>query len=124
VRTTDEAALPKSYCRIESRIPGVIWETVLAFLPEEFVRIIESSIEEVKPDSEAIKAAIARNEEVPGAQVHRGHSRSRNLALLRSLAALRGPLSDFRRIGSPFQTYKLDHHLFFVAAGSNRWAAF
>ena len=30
VRITDEAAVPKSYCRIDARIDGVIWETVLS----------------------------------------------------------------------------------------------
>jgi hypothetical protein len=72
VRITDEAAVPKSYCRIDARIPGVVWQTVLAFLPEEFVKMMESSIQEVRPDAEAIKVAMAGNEEVPGAKVHRG----------------------------------------------------
>src|SRR5580692_4703087 len=35
VRITNEAAVPKSYCRIEARVPGIIWETVLSHLPEE-----------------------------------------------------------------------------------------
>jgi Siphovirus Gp157 len=73
VRITDEATLPKSYCVIESRIAGVIWQTILAFLPEELVGMMEASIREVKPDTEAIKAAKARNEEVPGAEVRRGY---------------------------------------------------
>ena len=30
VRITDEAAVPKSYCRIDARIDGVVWETVLS----------------------------------------------------------------------------------------------
>jgi hypothetical protein len=72
VRITDESVLPKCYCRIDVRIVGVIWETLLAFLPGEFVKIIESSILEVRPDAEAIKAATTRNEEVPGAEVRRG----------------------------------------------------
>ena len=72
VRITDEAAVPKSYCRIDARVPGVIWETVLAFLPEEFVKIMESSIQGIKPDAEAIKAAMDRDQEVPGAEVRRG----------------------------------------------------
>jgi hypothetical protein len=71
VRITDESAVPKSYCRINARIAGIVWETVLAFLPEEFVGMLESSIQEVKPDAEAIKAAKDRNEEVPGAEVRR-----------------------------------------------------
>ena len=43
LRITDEAAVPKSYSRIDARISGVIWQTVLAFLPEELVKMIESS---------------------------------------------------------------------------------
>jgi hypothetical protein len=72
VRITDEAAVPRAYCRFEVQIPGVIWQTVLAFLPEEFVKMMESSIQETKPDAEAIKAAVAREEKVPGAEVRRG----------------------------------------------------
>jgi hypothetical protein len=36
VRITDEAAVPKSYCRIDARIDGVLWETVLSLLPTSF----------------------------------------------------------------------------------------
>ena len=36
VRITDEAAVPKCYCRIDARIDGVIWETVLSLLPMSF----------------------------------------------------------------------------------------
>ena len=32
VRIIDEAAVPTSYCRIEARIDGVVWETVLSLL--------------------------------------------------------------------------------------------
>jgi hypothetical protein len=35
VRITDEAAVPKSYCRIDARIDGVLWETVLSLLPDD-----------------------------------------------------------------------------------------
>jgi hypothetical protein len=35
VRITDETAVPKSYCRIDARIDGVVWETVLSLLPDE-----------------------------------------------------------------------------------------
>ena len=72
VRITDEAALPKSYCRIDARIDGVLWETVLALLPEELSKSLESSIQESKPDTDAIKAARLRQEQVPGAEVRRG----------------------------------------------------
>jgi hypothetical protein len=43
VRITDEATLPKSYCRIEARIPGITWETVLSILPDELARTLESN---------------------------------------------------------------------------------
>lgn len=72
VRITDETVLPKSYCRINARIEGAIWETVLSLLPDELAKALESSIQETKPDSDAIKAAVAQNEVVPGAEVRRG----------------------------------------------------
>ena len=72
VRITDQAAVPKCYCRIEARITGVIWETVVSLLPDELVKALEASIQETRPDNDAIKAAVARNELVPGAEVRRG----------------------------------------------------
>jgi hypothetical protein len=72
VRITDEAALPKSYCRIDVRIDGVIWETVLSLLPVELSSSLESSVQEMRPNADAIKAAAMRNEHVPGAEVRRG----------------------------------------------------
>ena len=72
VRITDEAAVPKSYCRIQARIDGVVWETVVSLLPEELARALESSVQETKPDADAIKAAMMRQQQVPGAEVRRG----------------------------------------------------
>ena len=72
VRITDQAAVPKCYCRIEARVTGVIWETVLSLLPEELAKALESSIQETRPDNDAIKAAMAQGEMVPGAEVRRG----------------------------------------------------
>ena len=72
VRITDESALPKCYCRIEARVPGVIWETVLSLLPEELAKKLESAIQKSRPDNDAIKTAVAQNEIVPGAEVRRG----------------------------------------------------
>jgi hypothetical protein len=72
VRITDEAAVPKSYCKIDARIDGLIWETVLSFLPEELAKDLESSVQETRPNADAIKAALARQEQVPGAEVRRG----------------------------------------------------
>jgi hypothetical protein len=72
VRITDQAAVPKCYCKIEARIRGVVWETVLSLLPDELAQALEASIQEATPDNDAIKAAIAKNEIVPGAEVRRG----------------------------------------------------
>jgi hypothetical protein len=72
VRITDEAAVPKSFCRIDAWIPGIIWETVLSILPDELARTLESSVQETRPDNDAIKAALAQSEAVPGAEVRRG----------------------------------------------------
>ncbi|HMG84630.1 MAG TPA: siphovirus Gp157 family protein [Terracidiphilus sp.] len=72
VRIIDEGVLPKCYCRIEARIPGIIWETVLSNLPDELAETLESSVQGTRPDNDAIKAAIAQSEVVPGAEVRRG----------------------------------------------------
>jgi hypothetical protein len=72
VRITDEAAVPKSYCRIEARIDGVVWETVLSLLPDELAKTLGSSVQETRPDNDAIKSAVAQSEVVPGAEVRRG----------------------------------------------------
>lgn len=72
VKITDQAAVPKCYCKIEVRIAGVVWETVLSLLPDELARTLESSVHESRPDNDAIKAAVAQNEVVPGAEVRRG----------------------------------------------------
>ena len=72
VRINDESALPKSYCKIDARIDGVLWETVLSVLPEELARSLELSVQETKPDTDAIKAASLRQQQVPGAEVRRG----------------------------------------------------
>jgi hypothetical protein len=72
VRITDEAAVPKSYCRIDARIDGVVWETVVSLLPDELAKTLESSVQETRPNADAIKAAAMRDEHVPGAEVRRG----------------------------------------------------
>ena len=58
VRITDEAALPVAFRRIDARIGGVLWETVLANLPDELGKMLESTVEESRPDTDSIKAAI------------------------------------------------------------------
>ena len=72
VRITDEAALPVAFCKIDARIGGVLWETVLANLPNELGKILESTVAESRPDTDSIKAAILQEEQVPGAELRRG----------------------------------------------------
>jgi hypothetical protein len=72
VRIIDESTLPKSYCKIDARIDGVLWETVLSVLPEELAKSLEGSVQETKPDMDAIRAAVLRQEQMPGAEVRRG----------------------------------------------------
>jgi len=72
VRITDEAALPVAFRKIDSRIGGVLWETVLANLPDELGKMLESTVEESRPDTDSIKAAIQHEEQVPGAELRRG----------------------------------------------------
>jgi hypothetical protein len=72
VRITDEAALPVYFRRIDAHISGVLWETVLANLPDELGKMLESTVEESRPDTDSIKAAILREEQVPGAELRRG----------------------------------------------------
>jgi hypothetical protein len=72
VRITNEAAVPKSYCKIDARIGGVLWETVLANLPDELGKILESTVEESRPDTDSIKAAFQREESIPGVELRRG----------------------------------------------------
>ena len=72
VKFTDEAAVPMAFRRIDVRIGGVLWETVLANLPDELGKMLECAVEESKPDTDAIKAAIQREELVPRPSLRRG----------------------------------------------------
>jgi hypothetical protein len=72
VRITDEAVLPVAYRKIDAHVGGVLWETVLANLPDELGRILESTVEESRPDTDTIKAAIQSEEQIPGAELRRG----------------------------------------------------
>lgn len=73
VRVLDEPALPMAYRKVEVRIEGALWETILSYLPEELERVLIACRHETKPDTEAIKAAVLRHEEVAGAEVYRGY---------------------------------------------------
>jgi hypothetical protein len=72
VRITDEAAVPISYCRIDAQIDGVVWKSALSLLPDDLSKCLDSAIQEMRPDTDAIKAAAMRNEQVPGVEVRRG----------------------------------------------------
>ncbi len=72
VRILDELSLPTAYRKVEARIAGVLWETVLSCLPEELERAMAACVQEMKPDNEAIKAAWMRHEDVAGTEVRRG----------------------------------------------------
>jgi hypothetical protein len=72
VRITDEAALPLAFRKIDARIGGVLWETVLANLPDELGKMLESTVEESRPDTDSIRAAIQRERNIPGAELRRG----------------------------------------------------
>ena len=72
VRITDDATLPAAYRKIDAHIGGVLWETVLANLPNELGKMLEGTVEESRPDTDSIKAAILHEEQVPGAELRRG----------------------------------------------------
>jgi hypothetical protein len=72
VHIIEETALPMAYRKVEVRIDGVLWQTVLSNLPEELAKALEASVQETRPDADAIKAAVMRNEPVPGAEIRRG----------------------------------------------------
>lgn len=72
VNIFDEPSLPMAYRKVEAQMNGVLWETVLSYLPEELESVLAASIQEITPDTEAIRAAVTRHEEVAGAEIRRG----------------------------------------------------
>ena len=72
VEITDDSQVPITYRELELRIPGPIWQVVLALLPEDTSKDLASCIREDRPSNDAIREAVSRFEEVPGAQVKRG----------------------------------------------------
>jgi hypothetical protein len=72
VRITDEAALPLCFCRIDARIDGSVWQTVLSLLPDQLAMALMSSIQEKRPNAEAIKMAAMQDGQVPGTEIRRG----------------------------------------------------
>lgn len=72
VKITDEAALPLCYCRIDARIDGGVWQTVLSLLPDQLALALMSSVQEKRPNAEAIKMAAMQDGQVPGTEIRRG----------------------------------------------------
>lgn len=72
VKIIDEAALPLCYCRIDARIDGGVWQTVLSLLPDQLAMALMSSVQEKRPNAEAIKIAAMQDGQVPGAEIRRG----------------------------------------------------
>jgi Siphovirus Gp157 len=68
----DEPQIPLLFRDIEAKIPGNLWEVLLAYLPDEARRELNACIRQMKPSADAIKRAAAVQEEVPGAAIRRG----------------------------------------------------
>jgi len=72
VQIMDESLLP-TFCReLDLRVPGSVWEEVLAVLPEGTSNALKACVRDERPSNEAIKQAASRSEDVPGAQIKRG----------------------------------------------------
>jgi hypothetical protein len=72
VEITDAGQVPITFRELELRIPGRLWQTILAALPEDTSKQLATCIRDDKPSNDAIKEAASRFEEVPGAQIKRG----------------------------------------------------
>jgi Siphovirus Gp157 len=72
VEITDASKVPIACRELELRVPGRVWQAVLALLPEDTSKALESCIRDDSPSNDAIKEAASRCEVVPGAQVKRG----------------------------------------------------
>ena len=73
VRIIDAAVIPFRLKRVEARFDGDLWERILAAVPADTRALLVSGVQETTPVSDAIKQAVARKEEVPGAVVSRGY---------------------------------------------------
>ncbi len=72
VRILDEALVPLAFLDVEAKIPGSVWQSVLADLPQETAKVLSGCVRQMKPSNEAIKQAAKVQEAVPGAEVRRG----------------------------------------------------
>jgi hypothetical protein len=71
VLITDETLVPLELRDVEAKIPGRVWQSILANLPQEAARSLSGRVQQMKPSNEAIKQAIRVHEPVPGAEVRR-----------------------------------------------------
>jgi hypothetical protein len=72
VEISDASQVPITYREFEIRIPGLLWQAILAALPDDTSKQLATCVRDDKPRNDAIKEAVSRFEEVPGAQVKRG----------------------------------------------------
>ena len=72
VEITDAGQVPMNYRELELRIPGFLWQAVLAAVPDDTSEQLAGCIRDNWPSNDAIKEAASRSEEVPGTQVKRG----------------------------------------------------
>jgi hypothetical protein len=72
VEITDGGQVPITYRELELRIPGRLWQEILAFLPEDTSKVLANCVRDNRPNNDAIKEAASRLGEIPGAQVKRG----------------------------------------------------
>jgi hypothetical protein len=72
VRILNEAQVPLAFLDVEARIPGNVWQSVLADLPPETAKVLSGCVRQMKPSNEAIKQAAKVQETVPGTEVRRG----------------------------------------------------
>ncbi len=73
VRIIDPSLIPLRLKRVEARFDGALWEQIIAAVPIETRTLLLAGIQDTTPVSDAIKQAIAQNEEVAGATVTRGY---------------------------------------------------
>lgn len=72
VEITEAAQVPLACRELELCLPGRLWQELLTFLPEDTSKTLVNYIRDDRPSNDAIKEAVSRHEEVPGAQVKRG----------------------------------------------------
>ncbi len=72
VKLSPEPELPVSFRKLNLSLDGVLFETILANLPEDLAGMVQSAVRDSCGDMETIRGAIARNEHVPRAELRRG----------------------------------------------------